>query len=218
VLEKCVYKQVYHYLDSSNLIFKHQYGFRARHSCQDLLVKLQQLVFNSKNVKLQSLDIFIDLKRAFVTVDFDILLNKLDHYGLPANWFKSYLTNRQQYVHLNGIKSTLAEILFGVPQGSILGPLMFLIYINDFQFASTLTSLLYADDTSLFNESSCLETLFCETNSELINVSQWFTANRLTLHPAKTRYMLFLHAKPTDLQLILMGQPIQRVSEAVEYG
>jgi retron-type reverse transcriptase len=142
VLEKCVYKQVYHYLDSNNLIFKHQYGFRARHSCQDLLVKLQQLVFNSKNVKLQSLAIFIDLKKAFDTVDFDILLNKLDHYGLPANWFKSYLTNRQQYVHVNGIKSTLAEILYGVPQGSILGPLLFLIYINDFQFASTLTSLL----------------------------------------------------------------------------
>jgi hypothetical protein len=94
--------------------------------------------------------------------------------------------------------------LYGVPQGSILGPLLFLLYINDFQFASTLTSLLYADDTSLFNESSCLETLFCETNSELINVSQWFSANRLTLHPAKTRYMLFSHPKPTDLQLILI--------------
>jgi hypothetical protein len=117
-------------------------------------------------------------------------------------------------VHLNGIKSTLAEILYGVPQESILGPLLFLIHINNFQFASTLTSLLYADDTSLFNESNCLDTLFCETNSELINVSQWFTANRLTLHPAKTRYILFSHAKATDLQLILMGQPIQRVSEA----
>lgn len=213
VLEKCVHNRVYKYLDSNKLIFKHQYGFRARHSCQDLLVKLQQLIFNSKNEKKQCLAIFIDLKKAFDTVNLDILLNKVNHYGLPVEWFRSYLNDRKQYVNLSGVKSTLADILCGVPQGSILGPLLFLIYINDFPDATKLFSLLYADDTTLFSDSDSLEVLINQTNSELLKIEKWFLANRLTLHPAKTRYILFTNSKQPIPPLMLMGQPIQRVHE-----
>ena len=156
---------------------------------------------------------FLDLKKAFDTVDLNILLAKLEHYGLPTAWFRSYLKQRKQYTFVSGETSSLLEIPFGVPQGSILGPLLFILYINDLPLATELLSLLYADDTSLFNESDSLESLYRDTNVKLLSAEKWFLANRLTLHPSKTRYMLFSHAIPDKLDLILMGQPILRIHE-----
>ena len=129
--------------------------------------------------------VFLDLKKAFDTVDHSILLNKLYLYGIRGNihnWFKSYLTNRSQYVEYNNVKSKTEIITHGVPQGSILGPLLFIIYMNDFSRSSELLfSILFADDTSVFIEGTCLNDISEILNTELEKISIWLEANKLIL-------------------------------------
>jgi hypothetical protein len=108
--------------------------------------------------------VFIDLKKAFDTVDIEILLAKLEHYKLLDEWFRSYLTHRKQFTYVNGEKSRLRDILFGVPQGSILGPLLFICYVNDMPGATALLSLLYADDTTYFIAEKCIHELYRKMN------------------------------------------------------
>jgi ribonuclease P/MRP protein subunit RPP40 len=115
---------------------------------------------------------------------------------------------------VSGATSSLLEILFGVPQGSIMDPLLFLIYINDLPLATDLQAYLYADDTSLFYKADSIEALFNDTNEKLKSTETWFLANCLTLHPSKTRVMLFSHSTPdSNLHITLMGEPILRVHE-----
>ena len=139
--------------------------------------------------------IFLDLSKAFDTVDHGILLKKLEHYGicgLVLEWIKSYFTNRQQCVEYNGICSLKSVIRCGVPQGSILGPLFFLMYINDIHNASNILEMvLFADDTNVFyshNDSSYLTNIM---NTELRKLSDWFKANKLSINVAKSKYMIF---------------------------
>ena len=139
--------------------------------------------------------IFCDLSKAFDTLDHEILLAKLDHYGIRGPWLawlRSYLTNRQQYVEMNEVKSTLAPITVGVPQGSILGPLLFLIYINDLPAAvSKLVPVLFADDTNLVIKGKNLSDLITTINRELENLSDYFKANKLKLNAGKTKVVCF---------------------------
>ena len=132
--------------------------------------------------------IFIDLKKAFDTVDHDILLNKLEHYGIrnKANlWFRNYLTEREQFVTINGINSENEIVKCGVPQGSVLGPLLFLIFINDLPNATEFFTLLFADDTTFQVSGFDTKKLFDEANMELQKASNWFRANKLTLNVKK---------------------------------
>ena len=128
-------------------------------------------------------------------MDHSILLNKLYLYGIRGNihnWFKSYLTNRSQYVEYNNVKSKTEIITHGVPQGSILGPLLFIIYMNDFSRSSELLfSILFADDTSVFIEGTCLNDISEILNTELEKISIWLEANKLTININKTHYMMF---------------------------
>jgi retron-type reverse transcriptase len=120
VLEKAIYKQTYNYLNRNRLITPGQFGFRAGHSCEHLLLRLQQAIFNARNNKRHFCALFHDLKKAFDTVDFSILLAKLEHYGLPVEWSRAYLSQRKQYTFIEEEKSSLFEILLGIPQGSII--------------------------------------------------------------------------------------------------
>ena len=137
----------------------------------------------------------MDLSKAFDTLDHDILLYKLNTYGIRGiahSWFKSYLSDRNQFVVFKSHYSQKLPIACGVPQGSILGPLLFLIYINDIvNTSSVLSYILFADDTNLFFSHKNLNTLKLTLNVELNKVTQWFKCNKLSLNLKKTNYMLF---------------------------
>ena len=139
--------------------------------------------------------IFCDLSKAFDTLDHSILLHKLEHYGIRGkwhSWFQSYLSDRKQFVDLNGIRSTEECIQVGVPQGSILGPLLFLLYINDLPASlSKMLAVKFADDTNLVIRGGSLEDLANEINTDLASVSDFFKANKLKLNVEKTKMVCF---------------------------
>ena len=134
--------------------------------------------------------VFIDLAKAFDTVDHNILLNKLNHYGIRGvvnDWFRSYLIYRMQYVSIDKSNSTHSLIKCGVPQGSIMGPVLFLIYINDLnQVSDILHTIMFADDTNLFLSGSNISEIEQKLNNELSLLTEWFSANRLSLNIKKT--------------------------------
>ena len=154
ITEKLVSTRLINYLTQNSILHKNQFGFRPKLSTCLALLQLIDDVSKSIDDGNITVGVFIDLAKAFDTVDHAILLNKLNFYGIRGtalNWFRSYLTNRNQYVYLNGAESSCALIRCGVPQGSILGPILFLIYINDLNsFSKTLNTIVFADDTNLF--------------------------------------------------------------------
>jgi hypothetical protein len=195
VFEKVIFNRLLRYLDSRNILCNSQYGFRKNHSTFMSLIDMYDRISLAVDKSEFSIGIFIDLSKAFDTLDHCILLRKLEHYGirgLALDWFKSYLCNRTQCVALNGVTSSFKNITYGVPQGSILGPLLFILYVNDIVNCSDLLRfILFADDTNLFFSCIDIKELFATVNMELAKVSDWFRANKLSLNTKKTNFILF---------------------------
>jgi hypothetical protein len=193
ILEKIVQIRLTQFLDTNNLITAQQFGFRSRHSTSHPMTLLLNKVTTALNDKKHSIVIFCDLKKAFDTCNHDILLKKLYKLGIrntELEWFRSYLTDRKQFVTIDSFDSILMTILTGVPQGSILGPLLFLLYINDLPLCSRLFSLLFADDTALTASNHNIDELFDFVNIEFQKLCTYFRENKLSLHPDKTKYLL----------------------------
>ena len=162
---------------------------------------------------------FLDFSKAFDTVDHAILLSKLNHYGIrcPAlTWFQSYWSGRQQFVTYNGVQSSMKVVKCGVPQGSILGPILFLMYINDLaNICRNTLPFLFADDTNLFISGSNLHQIEEMLNQELQEISHWLKDIELSLNIKKTHYMLFTNKKSTKpcISVDIDGHSI----DAIEY-
>jgi hypothetical protein len=202
ILEKIVATRLTNYLELNNLLSNSQFGFRKNHSTLHPLVHFMNFLTTASNNRDHALAIFCDLRKAFDTVDHSILLKKLRKigvHGTELDWFKHYLTDRQQFVTINGASSNLLSILLGVPQGSILGPLLFLIYINDLPMCSKLISFLFADDTTLLASNANINQLFSFVNEEFKKIVYYFRAHKLVLHPEKTVFMLFSNINAADI-------------------
>ena len=194
ILEKIVASRLTIFLNNNNILSKWQFGFRAGHATVHPMVHLMNSVAEASNLKKHTIAIFCDLKKAFDTCNHDILFEKLKKYGInntELSWFKSYLSDRRQFVSVNGASSLLLDIKMGVPQGSILGPLLFLLYINDLPLASEFLTLLFADDTTLIASHTDLNILTQFVNDQFRLICEYFRVNKMVLHPDKTKFLLF---------------------------
>ena len=200
---------------ANNCIYDLQYGFRSGHSTIHALLSLTEDIRNALDNNLFAVGVFIDLQKAFDTVHHEILLNKLYFYGVRGignDWFRSYLSNRKQYVSINGYESEQVPMEFGVPQGSVLGPLLFLIYINDLHSAIKFCSTrLFADDTNLLIKNKSLKQIRKFLNLDLRNLANWLKANKISLNASKTELIIFRHPNKDinyDLNVKIEGKKL----------
>ena len=219
IYEKLMHIRILNFLESNNSLFEQQYGFRPARSCEHALLNAQNTLLESLNNRQISLLLLCDFSKAFDMVDHRILLKKLYHYGIrgPAlNWLKSYLSNRKQFVSVNDMDSNTLDIAYGVPQGSILGPLLFVIYINDIpEIAGYAKFIIYADDANIIITAATIEEVYNQLLSLINNLVKWVNFNGLSLNLKKTKYMIFSRGQvelPSPLKI--QQAPIERVVEA----
>ena len=209
MLERIIYKRLQKYLKDQNVLYNKQFSFRTGHSTEHAIAQFVDQIYEAFEKNEYTLGVFIDLSKAFDTVDHSILLKKLELYGITDRncaWIKSYLSNRLQYIQIDeNSRTEFCVLKCGVPQGSILRPLLFLLYVNDLKNASSvLDRIMFADDTSLFYTYSNIRKLFSTMKEELASINQWFTSNKLSLNVEKTKYSFFHKpSKKDDIPLML---------------
>ena len=192
IIEKVVARQLMNYLEEEGLLNNRQYGFRANRNVTQPILEIAQKIFEHINSRENRyvLMVLIDLKNAFDTIQHNLLLEKLKNYGIKGwalKWFEEYLSDREQYTEINGEKSGNRRMVCGVPQGSVLGPILFLIFINDLPNAMQILTVLFADDTAMVKEGTDMEELATELEQKLETATEWFRANKLSLNVKKTK-------------------------------
>lgn len=195
IFERVLYNRLENYLNSNEILSNKQYGFRKKSNTLSATIDLITELKTNLDKKHIGLGIFIDLKKAFDTVSHTILLKKLENIGITGialNMYKSYLSNRKQIVKIGNNKSQPKPVTYGVPQGSILGPLLFLIYINSIHEVGLKGNVtLYADDTCLFYFGHSIDAIITDAQNDLNLLHKWFQYNLLTINIAKTNYIIF---------------------------
>ena len=203
------------FIEKHCILFVNQHGFRQKHSTILALIEIVDRIKTNIDNNLYTVGIFLDLEKAFDTVNHDILYGKLEHYGFRGHsltFLKSYLSDRKQFTRINGCNSKTLPVEYGVPQGSVLGPLLFLLYINDIQYCIDTDDLrLFADDTSIFLQNANLRQLLHDAQSKIKNLYLWFTANKLSLSFHKSCFVIY-HGKnkyvDPDIQEIKFGDKV----------
>ena len=216
ILEKLFEIRLRNYIDKNDFLFKGQYGFRTNHSTNMALNEMIDMIVNVMDKKMYSLGVFIDLKKAFDTVDHSLLIKKFKCYGIrgvASKFLECYLKNRSQFVQIKNDKSSKKSILYGVPQGSILGPLLFILYINDmYKVSKLLHFIIFADDTNIFFSDKDPVRLVNILNKELEKLSEWFRINKLSLNVKKSNYMVFCNRKIEFMPVRLNDTVLLQVS------
>ena len=207
----------------NNFIFQHsilspcQFGFRSERGTTHAIIKLLSHILPAYHNRVYSVCFFLDLRKAFDTIDHKILLQKLEHYGFRGQcleYLKSYYHNRKQYVYLNGHRSDVLTVMSGVPQGSILGPLCFNLFINDMPLAVEADVVLFADDAAFIITSPSLEELYHKVNKLFADLTRYLNANRLVPNSSKSKLMMFSSRPTHDLPVLTFaGEAIEWVED-----
>ena len=195
IFERILYNRMLDFIGKNNIFSDSQYGFRKKKSAETALLDFTNYTYGGLTAKQNVGSIFMDLSKAFDVIDHSILGTKLEHYGFRGIFLKllmNFLKNRKYFVSVNGLKSGINTVNIGVPQGSTLGPLLFLVYINDMKNSSKLLKFIqFADDTTLMYRSKCIVQLNNILETEGDKVTKWLSANRLIINLTKTHTMLF---------------------------
>ena len=207
-----MYKRLISYIERKQILSKHQYGFRKNRSTEHAIIELTDKISKAIDEGKFTFGIFLDLSKAFHTVNHKILFKKLEHYGIRVNclkWFENYLYKRTQIVKIGNHRSNKRKISTGVPQGSILGPLLFLLYINDIENCSEIISfVMYADDTNAFYSDKNLKSLTNIMQEEMNKVTNWLNVNKLSINTTKTKYIIFKSSnKKCDTEINIQLNP-----------
>ena len=211
LLEKLVYNRIYKFIEKNNILYNSQYGFRKSRACQDAIIELCSEVLKAKELKHHTMSLFLDLSKAFDTLTHNILLKKLERYGIRGvanDWFASYLCDRKIRVKCKTESSTEITysqdyiIDYGAAQGSNLGPLIFILYSNDIYLNVDYCKLiLFADDTTLYCSHRNKQFLIYCIEHDLQILSDWFRANKLSINWNKTVFMSFFDNDPPQIKI-----------------
>ena len=195
IFERIIYDRMIEFIDKFNIFSKSQFGFRKNMSTETALINFVEFVHKGLTAKHNVGAVFMDLSKAFDVMNHDILESKLHHYGFRGTFLKllmSFIRDRKYFVNINDINSKIKNVNIGVPQGSTLGPLLFLLYVNDMKNCSPILHFTqFADDTTLGYSCKNFQDLQTILEQEIHKVTKWLAANKLLLNVAKTHSMLF---------------------------